>query len=501
RLEAQGAEGAAREANVLAAVRYIRDLTDELGLGPSRAAAEFAHWLEVSKIPPASLAGSERDTVRVMTIHASKGLEYPVVAVAECWNNPRRDAGVWSASSGDGAKTVVVVPAGGVKVDDMSEDTLCDDLASLAYDVCTRNADDDAQEKARLLYVALTRAREALVLAMSASIAKTGMSSDLAAGVSRALFGGDMPELPPAGLCSVDYGGTEPALVRHVALTREKYDPVVIDDGGAMPSLFADDKVGAAAGLPGGPREVAGPADGPHAVAGLPDGPREVALYPMEQVSCTTARTVRAREDVFSYSSALAGLEPHEPDARSRQPKLPPREEREAESAGEPRASDEDKATSLGSAFHMIAQTMVQTGTDPSPDRVEALCRRWNLSTRQRVRLDAALERWCASDLRKEALSWNVVRAEVPFFALSGGSPHGAYVEGAIDLLCTTGTACEGPALVVDYKTGDIGLSQEQVHARHAAQAELYASVLLSLGFSHVECAFFAVETGIIARY
>ena len=480
RLEAQGAEGAAREANVLAAVRYIRDLTDELGLGPSRAAAEFAHWLEVSKVPPASLAGAERDTVRVMTIHASKGLEYPVVAVAECWNNPRRDSGVWSAAAGDGAKSVVITP-GGTKVDDMTEDTLSDDLASLAYDICARNADDDGQEKARLLYVALTRAREALVLAMSVATSKSGISSELAEGVTRALFEGDLPELPPAGQCMVDYGGTEPALVRHVALTREKNDPIVIDDGGAMASLFADDKVGSA--------------------EGLSDEPREVALYPMEAVGCLTARTLRAREDVFSYSSALAGLESSDSNVRGRQPKLPPREERDAQAAGEPLASDEDKATNLGSAFHMIAQTMVQTGADPSPERVEALCRRWNLSARQRVRLDAALERWRTSELRKEALSWNVVRAEVPFFAPSGGSPHGAYAEGAIDLLCTTSTACEGPALVVDYKTGDVGLGPEQVHARHAAQAELYASVLLSLGFSRVECAFFAVETGIVARY
>ena len=478
RLEAQGAEGAAQEANVLAAVRYIRDLTDELGLGPSRAAAEFAHWLEVSKVPPASLAGAEHNTVRVMTIHASKGLEYPVVAVAECWNNPRRDSGVWSASAGDGARNVVITPAGGAKVDDMSDETLNDDLASLAYDICMRNAADDAQEKARLLYVALTRAREALVLAMGVPLSKMGISSDLAAGVLEALFGG---ELPPAGQCSVDYGGTEPALVRHVVVSRDKYDPIVIDDGGALPCV-----VDCAAN---------------DSLDGITDSPREVALYPMEAVGCTTARMPRAREDVFSYSSALAGKESPVAEARPQRPKLPPREEREAQVAGEPVSSDEDKATNLGSAFHMVAQTMVQTGKEPRAERIEALSKRWNLSARQRARLDVALANWCASDLRAEALRWDVVRAEVPFFALSGGSPHGAYVEGAIDLLCTNGTACEGPALVVDYKTGDVGLSPEQVQARHVAQAELYAGVLLSLGFSHVDCAFIAVETGIVARY
>ena len=462
RLEEQGPQGIAREANVLAAVRYIRDLTSELGLGPVRAAAEFAHWLEVSKVPPASLAGAEHNTVRVMTIHASKGLEYPVVAVAECWSNPKQDGGLLSGKSADGQVEVVLTPKGGVKLDGAEDACGTGDIVATACRLRNDARAADAQEKARLLYVALTRAREALVLAMNVSTSKQGISSELAAGVVGALMGG---ELPPEGECTLGYGGSAPACVRHVVATHNEMEE---PDAG--------------------------------------EATRVVGLYPVETTSCDEVSLVRAREDVFSYSSALAGLS-HGAGAAApavgsaHRPPAPRKEEREAEATGEPITSDEDKATNLGSAFHMVAQAMVESADELPAGRVDAICSRWGLSPRQRARLDAALVAWRASELRKEALGWNLVRAEVPFFALSGGSPHGRYVEGAIDLLCTNGAACEGSALVVDYKTGDLKLTEGQVHARHAAQAELYASVLLSLGFDSVECAFIAVETGVVARY
>ena len=85
-----------------------------------------------------------------------------------------------------------------------------------------------------------------------------------------------------------------------------------------------------------------------------------------------------------------------------------------------------------------------------------------------------------------------LVRSEVPFFQPQEDSPYGDYLEGAIDLLCTD---AEGRhALVVDYKTGDAGLTPEEVHERHAMQAEFYAGVLLAEGFEQVECAFVCVE-------
>ena len=93
------------------------------------------------------------------------------------------------------------------------------------------------------------------------------------------------------------------------------------------------------------------------------------------------------------------------------------------------------------------------------------------------------------------------MRAEVPFFLPTPGSVAGAYVEGSIDLLATESRSPAGEAFVVDYKTGDIGMSEEEVYARHETQAELYAHVLLTQGFDYVRLAFVGVETGIVARY
>ena len=71
-------------------------------------------------------------------------------------------------------------------------------------------------------------------------------------------------------------------------------------------------------------------------------------------------------------------------------------------------------------------------------------------------------------------------------------SPYGDFAEGAIDLLCTD---AEGKrALVVDYKTGDVGLGPEEAWERHRMQADFYAQVLANQGFEQVSCAFVCVE-------
>jgi ATP-dependent exoDNAse (exonuclease V) beta subunit len=198
----------------------------------------------------------------------------------------------------------------------------------------------------------------------------------------------------------------------------------------------------------------------------------------------------RPRDGVFSYSSAHEQMTLREAAASAR-PQIPPRAQQDAEAEGAPYTDDADKATGLGSAFHQLAQTMVQTGRDHDPERQAALERTWHLSERQRQRLAAAVARWEGSALRREALAHDHVRAEFPFFcAVSSG--YGSYVEGAIDLLATD----EGSdhALVVDYKTGDIGLTVEEIEERHRMQANFYAWVLTSRGYRTVSCAFCCVE-------
>ena len=553
RLEAGGAEGLARAANVLAAVRYVRDLTSELGLGAARAAFEFDAWLAAAKVPPASLAGGDAGagsgTVRVMTIHASKGLEFGVCAVAECWGGRR----------GDGALAVGPAPAGGrefvlrpaekdlskwlAAVDPEELEPSADRAAvpplSARY-LALRAADEEAEaaERSRLLYVALTRAREALVLGVAAASGKEGPYFELAAATLDALGASGCA----AGCRALDYGGSAPARLRCVSVAADGDGGVVADSGGTMPGFDgpvpADPAElvrwgvgekdagpdGAIAGVEAGECPAAGagespatgatpdsavtpdsvvpfapgvppepgvpPAPGAPSAPGAPPEPAPFDLYELEPDAPVECGAWRAREGVFSYTSVHALLA-EQGGAPGSRPATPTQAERDAEAAGAPATADADRATNLGSAFHELAQAMVESGRPVGEARVAAQARRWNLSSRAEGRLRVALARWEGSALRAEALSWPRVRAEVPFFQ-QVDSPYGDYLEGAIDLLSTDEDAHR--ALVVDYKTGDAGLSLEEVRARHAMQAEFYASVLLAEGFGHVDCAFVCVE-------
>lgn len=506
RLEGEGAQGLARAANVLAALRYVRDLTDSLGLGAARAATEFDLWLAASKIAPASLSGADASgggCVRVMTIHASKGLEFPVTAVAECWGNPRSESQVAVVPHADGTGGLVLRPADCPKLDGIDADEAAEDLAdgralplAAAYLACRRRDEDEGlEEKARLLYVAMTRAREALVLSVAAASGKQGVSSQLAA---QALCGLGLPagSDQAAGVTSLEYGGTAPARVRTVVVStsggRGKPKEVAAESAGTLAGFDgplplegeAIVRLGLADGAQSGrgPAPVAAPGEKP---AGAPapfdlyEDPGELLL---RQVSPWSSR-----DDVFSYSSVAAA----ERAAQGRPDPVPTREQREAADAGAPVTQDADRATNLGSAFHELAQAMVERGGAVGEAEVCARADYWNLSPRARTRLTAALARWEGSRLRAEALSHGLVRAEVPFFCRVD-SPHGRYLEGAIDLLATDPGSDE--ALLVDYKTGDAGLSVEQVRARHQMQAEFYADVLARQGFSSVTCAFVCVE-------
>ena len=481
RLECQGGDGRAREANVLAAIGYIRDLTSELGLGPGRAATEYDVWLAASKIPPATLAGGRLAAVRVMTIHASKGLEFPVVAVAECWNVLPANAGVITGRVADGSVPVVLVPGkkdeedkkGLTKLDDSHDEEDPRTLAEWYAHLRSSEKVDAAAEKTRLLYVALTRAREALVVGICGYEKKedASLSPRLFADVCGALF---EEGLPPVGESSVGYGGSEPARVRRIDVRKE-------DPTSKSTSRMIADSAGTLAGVDR--VVITDPSQVPFlGCSGGSPLEAEFALYSSEADELTPATVMRRpRADVFSYSSAHAQMERE----------LPTRADRDADQKGAPTLEDGDKATNLGSAFHELAQTMVESGDFPSREHVRSTEGFWRLSPRASAKLEAALARWRDSDIRREAVGHGLIRAEVPFFS-AAESRFGSYVEGAIDLLATD--AGSPAALVIDYKTGDGGLSTDQIRARHEMQANFYASVLMRQGFTSVGCAFVCVE-------
>lgn len=142
------------------ALANVEKLLDELrevrGLG-ARAAAE--HILSLAdqpqdREPPADVtATADTRAVRIMSVHASKGLEFPVVVVPELGRPPPNDARAALFERGHGLAIRVANPlrAGRLK-------------SPHAEQVAATLKDRAAAERARLLYVALTRARDHLVL-------------------------------------------------------------------------------------------------------------------------------------------------------------------------------------------------------------------------------------------------------------------------------------------------------------------------------------------------
>lgn len=495
RLEGEGATGRAKAANVLAAERYVRDLTEEMGLGAARAATEFDRWLTAAKVGPGSLSGEDDEegpgTVRVMTIHASKGLEFPIVAVAECWNEPRGEGGPHIAEPKSQTPLLVMCPKatpadlGGISTDGVAADLAHGRVTSLSSTLAyARECDKagEAEEKTRLLYVAMTRAREALVLAVDGRCtSRKGVSSQLARSVLSALTGKE--ELPDVGVHELEYGGSLPARLRMVSLSKVTKDETtswIADSAGTLPGVDGE--------LPEEVEKIVRlgtPEEGSAQSQGL----EPFALYELEQPTRATQGSWRSREGIWSYSSAHAAEEAKAETANSHaSAKL---EIRTEETEAKPDASDPDHATDLGSAFHELAQSMIETGYAPTEAHLKAEVAQWRLSPAGEQRLRAALARWEHSSIRAEALSHAELRAEAPFFC-EMSSTYGEYLEGAIDLLCTDPGSRD--ALVVDYKTGDAALTPQEVYEHHAMQAMLYARVLLSQGWKHVECAFVCVE-------
>ena len=112
--------------------------------------------LEVKDEGESALAEENLDAVRVMSIHKAKGLEFPIVILAGC------QAGI-EAGRGADAEAVFDWSSGltGIRIGPIS------DLAGVY--IAEKSRRRSAEEQKRLLYVAMTRAREHLIISCAPS--------------------------------------------------------------------------------------------------------------------------------------------------------------------------------------------------------------------------------------------------------------------------------------------------------------------------------------------
>ena len=148
-------EGSQRQANL----RYLCDIADSFSKTRQGTLFDFLKYVESIqegdlRIPEAREPSGADQGVGIMTIHKSKGLEFPLVIVSGLGKRLRKDSmGVFSMHKdvGIGLKYVN-------REKHISKNTLLQTLIS------NRIGDEELDEEIRILYVAMTRSRDRLFL-------------------------------------------------------------------------------------------------------------------------------------------------------------------------------------------------------------------------------------------------------------------------------------------------------------------------------------------------
>ncbi|MGI6269703.1 MAG: helicase-exonuclease AddAB subunit AddA [Candidatus Howiella sp.] len=181
--------GAERQANLLLLV----DMASQFSKGERMTLAQFLARIERAdkadtiKAAPPSAAGE--DAVKIMSIHSSKGLQFPVCILANC-------AGKLNKT--DLSQSLLIDERLGIGL------SLQDDAAKVRYSTLAREAIGvsaaraSVAEELRLLYVAMTRAEEKLLMVVSGK-SKTSMEGLVRTGLQE---GEDGPALLPSAVLS-----------------------------------------------------------------------------------------------------------------------------------------------------------------------------------------------------------------------------------------------------------------------------------------------------------
>lgn len=514
RLERSGqAQDRAVAANVLKALDIVERESAGRAFAPRLVARAYESHIAHIKESPAALNGADEDAVRIMTVHASKGLEFPVVAVAEC-DGISNDGDALQAVEREGRTYWSALPnrfdladdADMLTVPELDEDNVTHEVPERAAEAFAymkrENRLLDYEEAARLLYVAITRAREVAILAFGVRFATelvpehpTSLVGEVLSRILPVDQGND--GLPDLGAGRLDFSDSKEGDFQLIALSELNYPAKK-----GVHRTYSIEEFGPDAGVDA---NGAAPEGSGLSAGGEGAGPRHVAIVTPAAVDYRLVPAERMPRASYSYSSISRELHAEAED-RDVAVGTPQGEGSDAADSGShersssqaAHAGDATDATNLGSVVHDACQWMIETGSDEVPvERVDALCRYWGCTSEQRVRIDAAIDRWRGSKVRAEALRWPCVRAEVPFYSRGMeelGDRFGAYAEGAIDLLCTD-PSDSGHALVIDYKTGGhADETPEQLREKHALQARVYADVLHKQGYGHVTLKFVRVE-------
>lgn len=432
RMVASGLAGAQAYANVLKFTRLAATFEGSRGTGP----AGFLAYLDAKEEfgdheTPASLVGEDTSAVRIMSIHASKGLEFPVVIVPELSSTGRTDRNIARWRVGQDRALAMALPSswGGERDSELRRPTAFVDMGE-------QDGTSEDEERKRLFYVACTRARELLVLAGARTVGNSATCSMLnwlvdALGI----------EIVPDTQGLHDFGGGASAKVR------------------VLP--FADPQE----------RDVS-------PVAASPEdrrGSKEWYARLMQDEPDARAEVETPRR--LSYSGV------------SLYQKCPLRFRAEkilglgvaAEAAG--------PASRRGSALHLLLQMAGEDG-QLSEERFASVVRHYRLERSDAARVRRNFDVYRSSSVAQEVRAADSVRREAPFALWVGEPGQGFVLDGTIDVYAKQSRH----VLIVDYKTGETTRAIEDLAKRYELQAKCYALAAARDEAQKVEAVFLRPE-------
>jgi ATP-dependent exoDNAse (exonuclease V) beta subunit len=409
----------------------------------------------------APVSDGDTDAVRLMSIHAAKGLEFPVVCVADLGRAPyTRLPDLLVDGERIGLQLVRLDGAGATPTLDYEE--LGDELRR-----------EEAQEEDRILYVAMTRARERLLLSGAVDLERRACEGPNGTAFSwlAPALAGDLAELQqaaaeagPSGLVlsGPDGGGPIRCVLATAAGAAELIPPPSEEQ--RAPSPDAERRSSAARpGVHPGQLTLV-PAGPPPSRAGV--GPERIQTLSYSSLSELERCGYRY------YLERVLGLG----------------EERPAGHGEGQRAARSLRARAQGTLVHRLLETFHFDGAPaPAPERIAALARELSLNLEEdelrRIAdmIDGAARAAPAGRIAAARTVWR----EHPFtFAAGEGRP---LITGVIDVLAQEQ---DGGYLVVDYKSDPVAASEDLdalVERAYGLQRELYALAALRAGARSVE--------------
>jgi ATP-dependent exoDNAse (exonuclease V) beta subunit len=420
-----------RGADIEGFVRFVRE-QDEAGAKELEAVAEE----------------EDADVIRLLTIHAAKGLEFKVVVVA--------DAGRDRAAPG--ADEILALPDGrfGFRVADPATGTR---RPTTAYEEVKAASREEAEaERRRLYYVAMTRAVDRLIVAGSIDPEK---AADERTPIGWVLGRLEIPAFDEAadGPVELERGGARILLRldRHRPELQRESPAEAVEEEGQL-ALFESNGSGGLA-------IVSAPKLPP--LEPLPRPP----LHRVRRLSYSALALYESCAYRY-YAERVAGLRP-------------------GEASGSVPGKEGLAATEIGDSVHFLLESLDLRDPRPPDSQVlsDAVRARYPGATDEELERIAGLVRaYCDSELARLIAALDGAAPERPF----AFEHDGVLLHGRLDVLHRAGSR----AVVVDYKTNVLedASPEELIERDYRLQRLVYALACFRAGADEVEVVYQFLE-------